>query len=210
MPSIENISSVASKTDIKPEEKKQQPTQKAEEKKIEIPQDLIDLTKEFSKDTPVPAKTVRLDEKPAKKTNIDANYEYLKLDRNGVNDTVGGISISAGTQIWDITKYLKLSAEANGHLVGSGNSLGIQAGGALKTFVGTKFNAAGYADLPIGAYIKAGPTLNVTNIKGDTSAGIGASLAAGVNLAGLNVEATKDFGTNYNSYGFRVGVSVNF
>lgn len=214
MSSIENISGVTPNVQINTDEKKQQKTQPKEEKKVEIPQDLIDLTKEFSKD--VPAKPVRFDENdnpntpdPNKYKNLTINYEHLKLDRNGVKDTVGGISIGKGTQICALTNYLKLSAEVNGHLVGSGSSLGLQAGAAVKTYLGTELNVEGI-HLPIGTYIKGGPAVNLTNIKGDTSAGIGTSWAIGVNLAGLNFEATKDIGTNYDSYGFRMGVSINF
>lgn len=141
--------------------------------------------------------------------DISINYQQARVERKGDKDTMGGIQISRGTDVWLPNEMLRMSLEAGGHLMGSGSSLAVGGGLGLKASLGSTMNVFGFG-LPFGIYLKGGPGLNVTNVNGHTSMGIGADMAAGINLLGLNVEMFKTMATNVDETGFRIGINVKF
>src|SRR5207249_780572 len=140
---------------------------------------------------------------------IAINFQHMNVSRNDKSDGLSGIQLSRGTDIWLPNDAVRMSLEGNGELMGSGHSLAVTGGIGLKTSVGSTMNVFGFG-LPFGVFVKGGPALNVTNVQGSTSMGIGAEMAVGVNILGLDVEMVKHMATNVDETGFRVGVNVKF
>lgn len=94
---------------------------------------------------------------------------------------------------------------------GSGLHLGADVGG--KAFLGTEKTTERFLPgmpVPVGVYVAAGPSLNLSNFRGNTGFGAGVYGAAGVDLFGFNFEVRQDLASNYKSLGIRGGFQIRF